>query len=79
MTTAQLNAVSLALKEHTEGVAKINRRLSQRMKSIPGATEALRRYLATQGMNSEQIAQILAFDVPASALPALLNVAPRKN
>ena len=79
MTNEHLLALEAALKLHGETAEANNRRLAAQMGAIPGAPAALRRFLATRGMNSEQIKGILDCKIPAEILPALLDLAPPKN
>jgi hypothetical protein len=79
MTTEALDQISAALRRHTEATDANNRQLAAQMQAIPGAAEALRRYLATRGMNSKQIESIVRCDIPAEALRGLLDLTAPKN
>ena len=79
MTNEHLITLEAALKLHGETAEANNRRLAAQMGAIPGAPDALRRFLATRGMNSEQIKGILDCKIPAEALPALLNLSAPRN
>ncbi len=79
MTTEALDQISAALRQHTEATDASNRQLAAQVQAIPGAAEALRRYLATRGMNSKQIESIVRCDIPVEALRALLDLSPPRN
>lgn len=79
MDTEHLNAIEAALRLHRQRMDATNRCLAAQMRAIPGATDALRRYLAMRGMSAEQIECLVKCEIPEGSLPALLEFVPTKN
>jgi len=79
VTPGEPIAIAAAVKEHEETAAANNRRLFSRLQAVPGAMEALRRFLAADGLTGPQIDELLTGEVPIGTFRGLLGVTTKDN